>query len=172
MALLNSRGTLARGRWDFFERTNGVAFVTGSVASGQIGAYFANNSLGGTAIDIYAVEASSSVSGGWDTYILLPPIAGAAVAPAEVSVSCIKPDEATPAGVCGMFSSLTSPLRHITKVYSSYDSTLLNPIAAEPFYTLPPSWGIAVVTSGGASAISLAMTVWFQEVLDNIAPAR
>jgi len=172
MAQLNSRGTLTRGRWDFFERTNGVAFVYGSVASGTIGAYFANNSLGGTAIDIYAVEASSSTPGGWDTYILLPPIAGASVTPVENIVSCIKPDEAAPAGFCGMFSSLTSPTRHITKVFSSYDSTLLNPIAAEPFYTLPPLWGIAVVTTGGASAISLAMTVWYQEVLDNIAPAK
>ena len=172
MAQLNSRGTLTRGRWDYFERTNGVAFVWGSVASGPIGAYFVNNSTGGTAIDIYAVEAASSVSAGWDTYILLPPIAGAALTPGESSVSCIKPDEATPAGAVGMFTSLTSPTRHITKIFTAYDSTLLNPIAAEPFYTLPPLWGIAVATTGGASAINLAMTVWYQEVLDNIAPAK
>ena len=172
MAQLNSRGTLTRGRWDYFERTNGVAFVYGSVSSGSIGAYFVNNATSGTAIDLYAVEASSSITGLWDTFILLPPIAGAMITPTEAVVSCIKPDEATPAGAIGMYSSTTSPLRHILRESSPTDYVEINPIATACFYTLPPMWGIAIVTGGGASPCELSMTVWYQEVLDNIAPAR
>ena len=118
MAQLNSRGTLTRGRWDFFERSNGVAFVYGSVGAGPIGAYFANNATSGAAIDIYAIHGSSNNAVNWDTFILLPPIAG------------------------------------------------------EPFFTLPPLWGIAILSPGAPGADELSLTVWYQEVLDNIAPAR
>jgi hypothetical protein len=172
MAQLNSRGTLTRGRWDYFERSNGIAFVYGSVNTGPIGAFFANNATSGASIDVYAIFASSNNAIAWDTFILLPGIAGTALTPTESWISCIKPDEATPAGYIGMWTAITSPMRHLTR-----DSNLdayyeIHPIAGEPFFTLPPLWGIAVMSPGRAGTDELSMTIWYQEVLDNIAPAR
>ena len=172
MAQLNTRGTLTRGRWDFFERTNGVAFVYGSVTTGPIGCYFVNNGTGGLAIDLYAVASSSSAQGLWDTYILLPPITGSALTPTESTVSCIKPDEATPAGAVGMFTALTSPTRHLLRESEPTNYVEINPVAGVPFYTLPPMWGIAIFTNPTGAQCEMSMTVWYQEVLDNIAPAR
>jgi hypothetical protein len=172
MAQLNTRGTLTRGRWDFFERSNGVAFVYGSVGAGPIGAYFINNAAGGLAIDLYAISGASSNSVLWDTYILLPPISGSAITPTESWVSCIKPDEAAPAGAVGMYSALTSATRHLTRDSNKDNYYLLNPIAGEPFFTLPPLWGIAIMTPGAPGTDELSLTVWYQEVLDNIAPAK
>jgi hypothetical protein len=172
MAQLNSRGTLTRGRWDFFERSNGVAFVYGSVGAGPIGAYFANNATSGAAIDIYAIHGSSNNAVNWDTFILLPPIAGVALTPIESWVSCVKPDEAVPAGVIGMYTSVTSVMRHLTRDSNKDQYYDLAPIAGEPFFTLPPLWGIAILSPGAPGADELSLTVWYQEVLDNIAPAR
>ena len=172
MAQLNSRGTLTRGRWDYFERSNGVAFVYGSVGAGPIGAYFANNATSGISIDIYAIAGSSNNAVTWDTFILLPPIAGTGLTPTESWVSCIKPDEAAPAGQIGMYTAVTSVARHLTRDSNKDNYYELNPIAGEPFFTLPPLWGIAIMSPGGPGSDELSLTVWFQEVLDNIAPAR
>lgn len=171
MAQLNTRGTLTRPRWDFFEHSNGVASIFGMVPSGTIGAYFANNSTGATAVDIYTLNFSASVSGVWQISLLPPPLVLSPLTPSESHLFALAADVAQPPGVVGMFTAFTSQFQTYIRYSAGVSGAELSPIAGSYFATLPPGWAISV---GGVSAqnpIELAMTVWYQYVTDNIAPA-
>jgi len=171
MAQLNSRGTLTRGRWDYFEHSNGWASVFGSVASGGIGAYFANNSTATMQLDIYALYWFASVSSPWNIALFPPPLVVTPLAPTDIEIHSSQPDRAQLAGVCGMYSASASPFFAIQRYSNSTSSGVLQPVAGEPFIVLPPNWAIAVGGGGGANPIELSMNVWYQEIVDNISPA-
>lgn len=171
MAQLNTRGTLTRNRWDFFEHSNGVSSIYGSVTSGAIGAYFANNSSGATAIDIYTINWAASVAGVWGIYLLLPPLVLTALAPTESHIFALAPDVATPPGVNGMFTLVASPYQTFIRYSNNINGVQTAPIMGSYFATLPPGWAIAVSGPGSANPCELSMTVWYQYVTDNIAPA-
>ena len=172
MALLNSRGTLTRGRWDYFEQSNGWASVYGSVASGPIGAYFINNSTGAIQIDVYSLYWWASSAFAWTVALFPPPFVATAITPTEVEIHAAQPDRQTPAGACGLYYNQTSAFYTLQKVSNSVESGIVQPAPGQPFITLPPSWGIGVGGGGVAGPTELSMNVWFQEVSDNIAPAR
>lgn len=172
MAQLNSRGTLTRGRWDYFEHSNGIAFVWGSVATGQIGAYYANNSTGQTAVDIYTILWSASVNAAWTVQVLHPQLTLAALAPTEASIYSLQPDQATPPGVVGMFTASSGPFHSLNYYPAGNQGLQMSPIMGNYFLTLPPNWAIAVTAPNITNPCSLSMTIWFQYVTDNIAPAQ
>jgi hypothetical protein len=172
MAQLNSRGTLTRGRWDFFEHSNGWASVLGSVVSGFINAYFANNSTATLAIDIYNLTWFASVAQPWRIFILVPPLVLTPITPDEVEVHACQLDAATPPGICGMFSANTSAYFTVQRISNAITNGIIEPVAGEPFITLPPGWAIGVGGDAGSNPCELSLSVWFQPVLDNIPPAR
>lgn len=171
MAQLNTRGTLTRTRWDYFEHSDGVASLYGSVTSGTIGAYFANNSTGATAIDLYTLNWSCSVANQVYISLLLPPLVVTPLAPTESHIFALAPDVATPPGVVGMFTSSAGPFATYIRYSAATTGTQLSPIMGSYFATLPPGWAISVNTFNGSNPCELSMTVWFQYVTDNIAPA-
>lgn len=171
MAQLNSRGTQTRNRWDYYERSNGFATVWGSVVSGPVGAYLANNSAGAAALDIYHFTWSASVSTIVEVAFLLPPLVLSVVTPLESYVHPIQPDAAAPPGVVGMFSIFTSTYWTIKRYSAGSSGGDLSPIMGSYFVTLPPGWAIAVWTNNQPNPCELSMSVWFQEITDNIAPA-
>lgn len=166
-----SRGTLTRARWDYFERTDGIAMVWGQVVSGPIGAYFANNSSGSLAIDVYNFQMFSSVTTIWDVLLLLPPLVLTPITLNDAQVMSLQPDHAQPAGVVGMFSALTSNFRRLQRVSNGAFQLTMTPIPGSYFITLPPGWALSVFGNPGANPAELSMTTWYQEVTDNIAPA-
>ena len=172
MAQLNSRGTLTRSRWDYFEHSNGVSSVFGSVTSGGVGAYFANNSTGATAIDIYTINWSASVAGVWTITLLLPPLVLATVPATESHIFALAPDVATPPGVNGMYTAASSPYFTFIRYSAGTTGGQVAPIMGSYFATLPPSWGISIGGVGTPNPCELSMTVWYQYVTDNIAPAQ
>ena len=171
MAQLNTRGTLTRNRWDYFEHSNGVASIYGSVTSGGIGAYFANNSSGATAIDVYTLNWSASVAGVWNIILMLPPIVLTAIAPTESHVFALAPDVATPPGIVGMYSLLASPYQTFVRYSAGSSGAQMAPIMSSYFATLPPGWAISISGPNGSNPCELSLTVWYQYVTDNIAPA-
>ena len=171
MAQLNTRGTLTRTRWDYFEHSNGVSSVYGSVTSGTIGCYFANNSSGATAIDVYTLNWSASVAGLWAVTLLQPPLVLAPLAPAESHIFALQPDVATPPGVNGMWTSVASAFQTFFRYSASTSGDELQPIPGSYFVTLPPGWAISIGGGGSPNPCELSMTVWYQYVTDNIAPA-
>jgi hypothetical protein len=171
MAQLNTRGTLTRARWDYFEHSNGVSSIFGSVASGFIGAYFANNSSGATAVDIYTLNWSSSVANVFTVSLLLPPLVLTPLAPSESHIFALSPDVATPPGINGMFTNFASPAQAYVRYSGASNGTQVSPILGSYFATLPPGWAISISTVGSANPCELAMTVWYQYVTDNISPA-
>ena len=171
MAQLNSRGTLTRNRWDYFEHSNGVASVFGSVVSGTIGCYFANNSSGATAIDIYTLNWAASVTGVWQISLLPPPLILTPLTPIESHIFALASDVAQPPGLTGMFSAFASTFETYIRYSNSSSGDELSPIAGSFFATLPPGWAISVGGVSSTNPVELAMTVWYQYVTDNIAPA-
>jgi hypothetical protein len=171
MAQLNSRGTLTRGRWDFFEHSNGWASVYGSVPSGFIGAYFANNQTGTMQLDLYRLYWFASQALNWSIGLFSPPLILTPLAPNEIEIRADQPDRATPPGVCGMYTASTGASYTIQRHSELASSGELAPVAGEPFITLPPGWAIAVNALAGSSPCELSINVWFQETLDNISPA-
>jgi len=171
MAQLNSRGTLTRARWDYFEHSNGVSSIFGSVATGFIGAYFANNSTGATAIDIYTLNWSASVAGQFFITLLLPPLILTPITPIESHIFALAPDVATPPGVNGMFSANAGTFETYVRYSAATSGDELAPIMGSYFATLPPGWAISINGFGSPNPCELAMTVWYQYVTDNIAPA-
>lgn len=172
MAQLNSRGTQTRNRWDYFEHSNGVSLVWGTVTSGPIGCYFANNSTGATAIDIYTINWSSSVTGVFAVGLVIPPLILTPITPAESHIFALAPQTATPPGVNGMFSNY--PATYVTYIRYSGASggAELSPVMGSYFATLPPGWAITISGPGSPNPCELSMTVWYQYVTDNIAPAQ
>lgn len=171
MAQLNSRGTLTRNRWDYFEHSNGWASVYGSVPSGLISAYFANNSTGTMQLDIYRVEWFASVPAAWGIALIPPPLIVTPITPTDIEIHSAQPDRGAPAGICGMYSAFASPFYQIQRNSNQASSGSLAPIAGVPFITLPPGWIIAVGGNPGANPCELSMNVWFQEIIDNVPPA-
>ena len=171
MAQLNSRGTLTRGRWDYFEHSNGWASVYGSTTTGLIGAYFANNSTATMQLDIYHLAWFASITAIWGIVLLPPPQILTTIVPTEIQIHAQQPDKATPPGTCGIYSGIGSQYYTIQRVSNSTQSGTLAPVAGEPFITLPPMWAIAVQAQPGTNPIELSLNVWFQEVLDNVPPA-
>lgn len=171
MASLNSRGTLTRGRWDFFEHSNGWASVYGSVVSGGIGAYFANNSTATMQLDIYALYWFASVATTWSVVLFPPPLIVTPFAPTDIEIHSSQPDRGQLAGVLGMYSASASPFFTIHRISNSQTSGVLQPVAGEPFIALPPNWAIGVGGFGGSNPIEISLNVWYQEVIDNIRPA-
>ena len=171
MARLNSRGTMTRSRWDFFEHSNGWASVYGSVTSGGINAYFANNSTATLQIDIYNFTWFASVALVWNVFILIPPLVLTPIPPTEIEVHACQLDAAAPPGVCGMFNANASPSFTIQRISNATTSGIIEPVAGQPFITLPPSYAIGVGGGPATNPTELALNVWFQPVLDNIPPA-
>ena len=171
MAQLNSRGTLTRNRWDYFEHSNGVASIFGSVVSGTVGCYFANNSSGATAIDIYTLNWAASVPGVWQISLLLPPLILTPLAPSESHIFALAADVAQPPGVIGMFTAVASPFQTYIRYSNGIGGDELSPIAGSYFATLPPGWAISLGGVSSMNPIEASMTVWYQYVTDNIAPA-
>jgi hypothetical protein len=172
MAQLNSRGTLTRARWDYFEHSNGVSLVYGTVPSGPIGAYFANNSAGATAIDIYTVNWSASVSGLWAITLLSPPLVLTPLAPSESHIFALASDLAAPPGINGMWTAVAGAFQTYIRYSATSSGAQVAPIMGSYFATLPPGWAISIGGAGSSNPCELAMTVWYQYVLDNIPPAR
>lgn len=172
MAQLVSRGTLTRTRWDYFERTNGWAFVFGSVVSGGIGTYFTNNSTATMQLDIYNLTWAATVGLPWDVWLYSPPLTITPMAPSEGSVNCIQPDHAPPAGVVGMYTASAGVFRHILRISNNVNGGSIAPVGGMSWLTLPPLYSLAVSTNVGSNPCELSMSVWFQEILDNVAPAR
>jgi hypothetical protein len=171
MAQLNTRGTLTRARWDYFEHSDGVASIYGSVTSGGIGAYFANNSHGATAIDIYTLNWSASVAGLFAIGLFSPPLVLTALAPTESHIFALAPDVATPPGVVGMFTNSAGAYSTFIRYSAGSSGAQMAPIMASYFASLPPGWAISISGPGSANPCELAMTVWYQYVTDNISPA-
>lgn len=171
MAQLNSRGTMIRNRWDYFERSNGFAFIYGAVASGPVGAYFANNSAGATNLDIFNLTWSASVTTIVEVAFLLPPLILVPVTATESFIHPLLPDSAKPPGVVGMFSTFSSVYWTIVRYSNTSNQDEMVPIPGSYFVTLPPSWALAVWTAPQANPAEFSMTVWYQEVLDNVPPA-
>lgn len=171
MAQLNSRGTLTRGRWDFFEHSNGWASVYGSVTSGGIGAYYANNATGTLQVDVYSLFWTCSVASTWNVQLLPPPIIATAFPPTDIEIHACQPDAAQPVGSVGMFSAYGGPFFIVFHVSNSMTGQFFAPVAGEPFVTLPPGWAISVGGNSGGNPCEMSMNVWFQPMLDNIAPA-
>jgi hypothetical protein len=172
MAQLNSRGTLTRSRWDYFEHSNGVASVFGSVSSGSIGAYFVNNSTGSTALDLYTLQWTASVAGLWAITLLLPPLVLSEFPASENHIFAVASDTPTPPGLNGMFTLITSTILTYVRYSNTINAGTLAPISGNYFATLPPGWAISVNGPGSSNPCELSMTVWYQYVTDNISPAR
>lgn len=171
MAQLFSRGTLTRSRWDYFERTNGWAFEYGNVTSGTIGAYFANSATGTMHLDIYHFEFFASATAVWDIDLFSPPLILTPLTPGETELHACQPDAATPPGALGMYTATAGTAYTIQHYANQTNTGSLAPVGGMTFITLPPGWAIAVSGSAGANPCELSISVWFQETLDNIAPA-
>lgn len=171
MAQLNSRGTLTRSRWDYFEHSNGVASVWGTVTSGVIGAYFVNNSTGATAIDVYTLNWSASVANLFVISLIFPQIVQTPLTPAESHIFALTGDTAQPPGAIGMYIASTGPASTFFRYSATSSGAQFAPIMGSYFATLPPGWGITCGTVGGPNPCELSMTVWYQYVTDNISPA-
>ena len=171
MARLNSRGTLTRGRWDFFEHSNGWASVFGSVTSGGINAFFANNSTATLQIDVYNLTWFASIPLVWNVFILIPPLVLTEIPPTEIEVHACQLDAGTPPGICGMFNANSSPSFTIQRVSNATTSGIIEPVAGQPFITLPPGWAIGVGGGAVTNPCEISLNVWFQPVLDNVPPA-
>lgn len=171
MAQLVSRGTLTRGRWDYFEHSNGWASVYGSTATGAIGAYYANNASGTLQVDIYSLFWACSVSSTWQVQLLPPPLILTAITPTDTEIHACQPDAAQPVGSVGMFSAYGGPFFTIFRGSNSVSGQFFNPVANYPFVTLPPGWAISVGGVGGSGTVEMSMNVWFQPMLDNVPPA-
>ena len=171
MAQLNSRGTMTRGRWDFFEQSDGFSFIYGSVPSGPIGAYLVNNSTGAAMLDVYNLTWAASVTTIVEVAFLLPPIIAVPVTPTESFIHPLNALSAAPPGVVGMFSTFSSVYWTILRYsnQSNYDD--IAPIAGSYWVTLQPSWALAVWTNNQPNPCELTMTCWYQEVTDNVRPA-
>jgi hypothetical protein len=172
MAQLNSRGTLMRARWDYFEHSNGVSSIYGSVPSGFIGCYFANNSAGATAIDIYTVNWTASVAGPYYLTLLLPPLVLTPLTPTESHLFALAPQTATPPGINGMFTANAGAYQTFIRYAAATTGAQVAPIMGSYFATLPPGWAISINGLGSSNPTELAMTVWYQYVTDNISPAQ
>ena len=172
MAQLNSRGTQTRGRWDYFEHSNGIAFVSGSVTTGPIGAYFANNSTGATAIDVYTINWMASVSLTFTLMVFPPPFSLTPVTPTDSNVRALQADLAAPPGLVGMYSFGAAPYIQMLRYSAGSTGAQVAPITGNYFTTLPPGWAIAVECGVQSNPVELSMTVWYQYVTDNIAPAQ
>jgi hypothetical protein len=171
MAQLNTRGTLTRTRWDYFEHSNGVASIYGAVSSGTIGAFFANNSSGSTAIDVYALNWSASVAGTFYITLYLPPLVMTPLTPVESHIFALAPDVATPPGVTGMFTFNAGAFQTYIRYAASTNGAQVAPLMGSYFATLPPGWAISINGFGSSNPCELAMTVWYQYVTDNVSPA-
>ena len=171
MAQLNTRGTLTRSRWDYFEHSNGISLVWGSVTSGPIGAYFANNSTGSTAVDIYAIDWSATVAGLWGIGFIAPPLVLSPLTPGESTIFPLQPDAAIPPGINGMFTNFPALYRTLVRYEGPTGAAQLTPLMGSYFATLPPGWAISISGPGSSNPCELAMTVWYQYVTDNISPA-
>jgi hypothetical protein len=171
MAQLNSRGTMVRNRWDFFERTNGFAFIYGSVPSGPVGAYFANNSQGALQLDIFNLTWAASVVTVVEVAFLLPPLVLVPVGVTESFIHPLQPDSATPAGAVGMFSTFSSVYWTIQRYSNGANYDEISPIPTSYWLTLPPQWAVAAWSNDQPATNEFSMTIWYQEVRDNISPA-
>ena len=154
---------VALGYW-FWEPA--VADVRG------IGCYFANNSAGALALDIYNVTWFASLTLPWDMWLVPPPLQLTPMTPSGTTIISMAPDHAQPAGAVGMFTAGFTPGFRLQRISSTMNFQSLQPIAGSFWMTLPPGWIIAVSANAGTNACEMSMTVWYQEVLDNIAPAR
>jgi hypothetical protein len=137
-----------------------------------VGCYLANNSAGGTALDIYSLNFTASVATTWWAIVLLPPIVVSPVTPLSSDISPVQVDRAGLPGVLGAYSALSSPYRRIANWAAPVSDILLNPLGTMFWVSLPPGWAISAYADGGAGPLIISMTVWYQEVLDNISPAR
>lgn len=171
MAQLNSRGTQTRTRWDYFEHSNGIAFVSGNVTSGPIGAYFGNNSPGSTAIDVYTINWMASVSLIFAILTYPPQFALTPLAPTDANVRALQPDLAAPPGLVGMYTVGAIPYIQMLRYSAGSTGAQVAPIMGSYFVTLPPGWAIAIECGNQTNPVELSMTVWYQYVTDNIAPA-
>jgi hypothetical protein len=171
MANLNTRGTLTRNRWDYYESSNVWAFIYGTVASGPIYAYLFNNATAQTQLDVYMLSWSASLATLWDVALYPPQQTVTPLTPAESELHTVQPDAAAPTGAVGMAIAIaTSTLYRIDHRSDSPQAVTINLGTSSPFITLPPGW-ILAVSGSPPSECELSMTVWYQQVLDNVAPA-
>ena len=84
----------------------------------------------------------------------------------------LAPINAAPPGVVGMFTAQGGVYWTIVRYSGQVSADKIAPIMGSYFCTLPPGWAIAVYGGAGATNIELSMTIWYQEVTDNITPAR
>jgi hypothetical protein len=172
MAQLNSRGTMIRGRWDFFEQSDGFSFIYGSVPSGLIGAYLANNSSGAAMLDIYNFTWSASQAATWELAYLVPPLVLTPLVPSEQFIHPLNALSAAPPGFTGMYSNNAGVYWTIKRYSQPSTGENFAPIAQSYFVTLQPGWAIAIAAIPASGPTELSLTVWYQEVTDNIAPAK
>lgn len=172
MAQLNTRGTLTRSRWDYFESSDGWAFVDASVPSGVLGCYLANNSTGATSLDVYSMEFSATVATTWWAIVFVPPLILTPVTPIVTGISPIQTDHAAIPGALGAYNAIASNFIRIARFAAPTNTILLNPLGNMTFISLPPGWALSAFADPVVSTQEVGMTVWYQEVLDNISPAR
>jgi hypothetical protein len=172
MASRSIKGILARNSWDFYEYSTGWAYVSGPFAGVGHSAYLQNPGTQQANLDIYRAEISlsSAVPIEWDVY----PLAGAAGPDisTERAINSCETNQPMPLGAVAMAGApWAAPYVPIRQRLDGalYDSIMLG--MDGPFVTLAPGWAILVQQIGSGSA-TVAVTFFFQTILDQISQAR
>ena len=172
MANLNTRGTLVRTRFDFYESSNVWGCVVAAASTGNLYAYLSNNASASLQLDIYGLQWFSTVPQAWQV-MLMPSIQTVTpITPVTIALLNIQPDLPAPVGVIGAASAFTPGGSYLVmKQEGGAQSGSLDLGYGTAHATLPPGWSI-VVGAGVTAATELSFTVFYQQILDNVAPSH
>lgn len=170
-ATITSRGTLVRGRWDFYENADAIAYCAVSAVPGPPIFWFTNNAVAQVDLDIFRIEVSQATASGI-LYQLFPNrYISVGFVPSVVQIIALNPNNPAPTGQIGVGNTFTAPapvpFRQRTDSIS-YDVIELN--GSDFFLTLPPLWTLQVSGLPGL-ALTSSVTIWYQQVADQVRPA-
>jgi hypothetical protein len=172
MAQLNTRGTMVRNRFDFYESSDCWGFVFGSVVSGPICAYLVNNASVAAQLDVYGVTWFSSTAQPWDVTVRAPSQTVTPIAPTESQLHSIQPDQPAPLGAVGLCSAFNPDVFYrLMRQSGGATSGSIDLGYGAAHTVLPPGWFLVISASVGA-ATELSATFFYQIVVDNVAPAH
>jgi hypothetical protein len=172
MAQLNTRGTLVRNRFDFYEHSNCWGFVLGNVPNGGIYAYLLNNASSPLQLDVYGMKWFSSAPETWELTVRQPVQAITPITPAWSEIHSIQPDLPMPLGFIGLANNFNPTATYfVMRQSGGATSGQLDIGYATPYIVLPPGW-LIVIGATATSAVELSVTFFYQQVLDNVAQAR
>ena len=170
-AKLDSRGTLARNRWDFFEGAGAWGYVNG-VAGNTTNSWIVlfNNGMAGVNLDVWYASFSTTPAAPIVWATANPGVVAQWTFPTPIPANAVQLNQSAPPGVVGIavipFLAILQTIRD--RVDSpSFDELKLG--FDGPFVTVPP--GYALVATVAAPNQTASATFFYQAVLDQSVPA-